>query len=504
MKLSELLHRLLLKRIHGTDSVEIHNIEIDSRKVKRGDLFICLTGCTVDGHQFAEDAVARGAVAVLVEQELTLPPNVTQVIVPDTRRAMAILSDTFYGQPTHHLSLIGVTGTNGKTTTTNLIDHILNDNAKKTGLIGTIHMRIDDHVEKPANTTPEALELQRYFKMMLDRGAEYAVLEVSSHALDMGRVRGCQFQTAVFTNLTHDHLDYHKTMDGYRETKSLFFSGLGNTYEDRPKVAILNADDPASAWYAKRTAAQVITYGIEQPADIRARNITNTAEGISFVVDTYQGTADIQLQIPGLFNVYNAMAALAACLVEGLTLAQIQKSLLSFQGVRGRFEPVHAGQDFTVIVDYAHNPDGLRNVLQTAKSFTTGKLYCIVGCEGDRDREKRPVMAGVAATYSDLAILTSDNTRSEEPEEILQEMQRGLIEQQVPRDRYLAIADRRAAIQHAIRHAEQGDCVLIAGKGHETHQIVKNNQAIPFDDRAVALESLSNIYNPLLDENFYS
>jgi UDP-N-acetylmuramoyl-L-alanyl-D-glutamate--2,6-diaminopimelate ligase len=494
MRLKDLFSRVLIKRFVGDEFVEIKGLQTDSRKVQPGDLFVCVQGLTVDGHRFAQDAVANGAVAVVLEKDVELPESVTKVFVTDSRRVMAIVADAFYGQPTLSLGLIGVTGTNGKTTITNLVEKILSDRGKKTGLIGTIHMRCGEYTEKTPNTTPEAVELQRYFRRMLDLGAQYAVIEVSSHALEQGRVRGCNFRTVIFTNLTHDHLDFHKTMESYRDAKGLLFEQLGNTYEDsRPKAAVLNADDEASAYYAKRTAAQVVTYGIHNEADVRAREIVLRPDGCSFVAETFAGNVALDLRMTGIFNVYNALAALAACLLEGLPLEEIKESLEAFEGVRGRFEPVYSGQNFSVIIDYAHNPDGLKNVLKTAKDFTKGRLICVVGCEGDRDREKRGVMATIAAEYADLAVLTSDNTRSEDPEAIVHEMYLGLVKNKVPEDRYVLIVDRRDAIQHALHHAREDDCIIIAGKGHETVQIVKDNQAIPFDDREVALEIMRSL-----------
>jgi UDP-N-acetylmuramoyl-L-alanyl-D-glutamate--2,6-diaminopimelate ligase len=494
MQLSVLLERLLIKQVYGDNSFDIKGIETDSRKAKPGDLFICLTGLTLDGHSFASDAISRGAIAILVEKELTdTPCHVTVIKVPDTRRAMAILADYFYGQPSKVLKLIGVTGTNGKTTTTHLIEKILNDSGKKTGLIGTIHMKIGDYTEKAVNTTPEAIDLQRFLRKMIENGAEYTVLEVSSHALAMGRVRGCNFSTAIFTNLTHDHLDYHQTLENYCQAKSLLFSQLGNSFDSDSPIAVFNIDDEASDNLAKKTSAQIIRYGIKNNADVQAKDITFNREGTSLTVETFKGSLSLNLKMQGLFNVYNVLAAISACLLEGVTLEQMKESLESFEGIRGRFQHLFAGQDFTVIVDYAHNPDGLENVLRTARQFTLGKLYCVVGCEGDRDRKKRPVMAHIAATYSDIAIFTSDNTRSEDPEFIIKEMVEGLECDQMLEQRIITILNRKEAIHHAVKMASDSkDCIIITGKGHETHQLVKNKM-IPFDDVEVASEIIENI-----------
>jgi len=488
MRLKDLLAPLLPVRTMGNDNLEIKGLTADSRKVKPGDLFICLTGFTVDGHDYAPKAAELGAAAVLTERELDLPQGVTQVIVPDTRRAMAQVADRFYGSPTRELRLIGVTGTNGKTTTTHLIDRILRDQQKKTGLIGTIHMRIGDQVEEVKNTTPDAIDLQHSFRRMREHGAEYAIIEVSSHALEMGRVRGCDVHTAVFTNLTQDHLDYHQTMENYRHAKSLLFAQLGNRYDTGAmKTAVLNADDEASDMYARVTPARVITYGIDHPADVRGSDIRLTSKGTSFRVDSFAGSCEMHLRLMGKFNVYNALAATAVALAEGIPLTEIKHSLEAIQGVNGRFETVDAGQPYTVIVDYSHTPDSLENALQTVKEFAKGRIFCLIGCGGDRDRTKRPIMAQIATKYADISVLTSDNPRSEEPTAILADMKAGLTA--VPEERYREIADRREAIHYAINQAEPDDVILIAGKGHENYQIIKG-QILPFDDREVAKEAI--------------
>lgn len=490
MLLRDLLSPLLQKKVNGDDSIEITGLTADSRQVKPGFLFICLTGYTVDGHSFAAKAVELGAVAVLTQRELEV--DATLVQVGDTRRAMAILADRFFGSPTRELKLIGVTGTNGKTTTTHLIDKILRDQKKQTGLIGTIHMRIGDVSEEVKNTTPDVIDLQSSFRRMRDIETDYAIIEVSSHALEQGRVRGCNVHTAVFTNLTQDHLDYHKTMENYRFAKSLLFSQLGNGYEwDSMKTAVLNADDEASQLFATVTPARVITYGIDQPADVFATDIEITGKGTSFTAHTFAGSIGLQLKMAGKFNVYNALAAIAATLVEGVPLEDIKASLESIPGVNGRFEAVEAGQPFTVLVDYSHTPDSLENALKTVKEFAKGRVVCIVGCGGDRDRSKRPIMAQIATKYADKSVLTSDNPRSEDPQAILDDMLAGL--EGVDKSRYTTQVDRREAIFHAIAEALPDDVILIAGKGHETYQIIKD-QVLSFDDREVAREAIAQ-YN---------
>lgn len=486
MQLADLLSSLLPVRVKGDYNKEITGLTADSRKVKPGDMFICLSGFTVDGHEYAAMALEQGAACILSEKEL--PLDGTLVIVPDTRRAMAQLANRFYQSPTSELKLIGVTGTNGKTTTTHLIDKILQDQQKKTGLIGTIHMRIGDTCEEVKNTTPDLLELQQSFRRMRDLQTEYAIIEVSSHALDIGRVRGCDVHTAVFTNLTRDHLDYHETMEKYQHAKSLLFAQLGNRYDaDRVKTAVLNADDPASEMFARVTPARVIRYGIDQKADVRATDIRITAQGTSFLMETFAGSIAFFLKLVGKFNVYNALAAASVALVEGIPLAAIKASLEEAAGVDGRFEVVDAGQPFTVLIDYSHTPDSLENALVTVKEFAQGRIFCIVGCGGDRDRTKRPIMAQIATKYADISVLTSDNPRSEEPEAILADMRAGL--DATPPVRYVSIVDRREAIHHAVSQANAQDVILIAGKGHETYQIVKD-QVIMFDDRLVAKEAI--------------
>ncbi|OLO40793.1 UDP-N-acetylmuramoyl-L-alanyl-D-glutamate--2,6-diaminopimelate ligase [Alkalihalophilus pseudofirmus] len=484
MKLDQLVQRLQYANISNAQlNPMISSIEMDSREVQKGSLFICIKGFTVDGHDYVDQAIARGASAVLAEHEIDA--TVPVITVNDTKRAMAILSNHFYDYPTKKLSLIGITGTNGKTTVTHLIEKVLNDNGETTGLIGTMYTKIGQETFDTKNTTPESLTLQKTFKQMVDNKVDTAIMEVSSHALHLGRVRGCDFNIAVFTNLTPDHLDYHETMEAYKYAKGLLFSQLGNTYDQSTsKIAILNEDDPASEEYKKMTAVQVLTYGINDTSDVQAKNIKMTAAGTTFTLSSPEGSTEINLRLIGKFSVYNALAATAACLVHGISLDNIKQSLESIEGVSGRFETVDVGQDFSVIVDYAHTPDSLENVLTTVNELAKGKIYCVVGCGGDRDRTKRPVMARIAVKYSDHAVFTSDNPRSEQPEAILKDMEVG-----VQSSNYTSIVDRKEAIEFAIRQATANDVVLIAGKGHETYQIVGKN-VFDFDDRQVAQEMI--------------
>ena len=483
MKLKQLLSHLHPLAPFTGANPEIQSIENDNRKVREGSLFICIKGYRVDGHDFAKSAVDNGASAVIAERPLNL--DVPVIVVKNTSRAMAVLADAFYGQPTKKLQLIGITGTNGKTTTSHLIEKILADAGKKTGLIGTMYTKIGDRKLETKNTTPESLTLQKTFKQMVDAGVESAVMEVSSHALDMGRVHGCDYDIAVFTNLTQDHLDYHHTMEDYKRAKSLLFSQLGNTYEiEHPKFAILNADDQASELYEKSTAAHVVTYGIDNAADIMAKNIQMTAAGTSFQLVLPTGKYPIAIKLIGKFSVYNVLASTLAALVSGIPISDIIRSLEAIDGVAGRFELVNAGQDFTVIVDYAHTPDSLENVLKTIQQFARKRIFVVVGCGGDRDRTKRPIMARIACNYATDPIFTSDNPRSEDPLAILKDMEEG-----VKGESYRVIPDRKEAITTAINDAESGDVLLIAGKGHETYQIIGSN-VYDFDDRLVAKEAI--------------
>lgn len=490
MFLKELVKPLLTARITGNEKVDIHGIEVDSRKVKKGDLFICLKGFTVDGHDYANTAVENGAAALICEREL--PLSIPQVIVKDSRFAMALISDIFYNHPTQKLKVIGVTGTNGKTTTTHLIEKILDDRGFVSGLIGTIKMKIGNETYDVKNTTPDAIELQKNFGKMEEAGSTYAIMEVSSHALDMGRVRGIDYHIGVFTNLTQDHLDYHETMEKYRNAKGLLFSQLGNVYYnnlERQKYAVLNADDNAANYFKSITAAQVITYGIDNNADVRATNIAITAQGTKFTLESFKGKLEINLKMIGKFSVYNSLAAITVGLIEGMKLEDIKRSLEEITGVEGRFEAVNEGQVFTVIVDYAHTPDSLENVLKTAGEFAKGKIYCVFGAGGDRDRTKRPLMGEIAMKYSDFAVVTSDNPRSEEPEQIINDILVGVNKADNSGEKFITIIDRKKAIEYAISNAESGDVILIAGKGHETYQIIKD-KVIHFDDREIARNAI--------------
>ncbi|UJF35134.1 UDP-N-acetylmuramoyl-L-alanyl-D-glutamate--2,6-diaminopimelate ligase [Paenibacillus hexagrammi] len=487
MNLKELASALLIAHIHGDAEREITGMEADSRKVNPGDVFFCIPGLIADGHDFAPKAVELGAAALVTERVLDL--SVPQIVVKDARYAMAALSAHFYRYASKSMKVIGITGTNGKTTSTYLIEKILSDQGFTTGLMGNIHIKVgDEYVENKSTNTQEAVELQRILRKMADCKTDYCVMEVTSNGLDMGRVKGVHFRTGIFTNLTQDHLDYHKTMDNYRAAKGLLFSRLGNSFSANPderQFAVLNGDDPASDYFKSITAAQVITYGIDTPCDVRAEQIRVTSQGTEFKLVSFVGEAWFRMKLVGKFNVYNALGAIASTLAEGVALEQIRNSLEGVAVVEGRMEPVSEGQDYLVLVDYAHTPDGLENALSTIKEFAEGRIITVFGCGGDRDRTKRPLMGKVTAAYSDYLFVTSDNPRTEDPDAILQDIVPGLEEAGVPQNKYELIVDRKAAIQKAIELAGPGDVVLIAGKGHETYQDIMGVKH-DFDDRLVA------------------
>ncbi|MFB4211033.1 UDP-N-acetylmuramoyl-L-alanyl-D-glutamate--2,6-diaminopimelate ligase [Shouchella sp. JSM 1781072] len=482
MKLEELLHQIRGIKIaeEKEAAIEIDHLEMDSREVRAKTLFFCINGYTVDGHDFAKSAYNNGAVAIIAEKELDLPIPV--FVVRDTKRVMAQLANRFYDNPTKKLQLIGVTGTNGKTSVTHILDQLFRQEQRTTGLIGTMYTKVGDEVIETKNTTPESLVLQQRFQAMVDQKVDTALMEVSSHALHLGRVRGCDFDIAIFTNLSPDHIDYHQTMDHYMYAKSLLFSQLGNTYDG--KTAIFNSDDQVADQLIQMTTADIITYGIKKPADIMASDVRIESNGTTFTLTVFGESVEIKMSLIGLFNVYNVLAAVSAAYVSGFSLSSIQKGLAHISGIAGRFEPIDSGQDFAVIVDYAHTPDSLENVLKTVQDFASNKVRVVVGCGGDRDKSKRPVMGEIAVRYADETIFTSDNPRTENPSMILQDMTAGL-----DRDQYRLIEDRTEAIHYAMNQAEKNDIIVIAGKGHETYQEIGRNRTY-FDDREVARTAL--------------
>ncbi|MDG5788292.1 UDP-N-acetylmuramoyl-L-alanyl-D-glutamate--2,6-diaminopimelate ligase [Evansella sp. AB-P1] len=488
MQLSMLLNELPSYQLIGHGDPIIQNVHMDSREVSEGSLFFCVKGFTVDGHDFAVEAVKKGAVAIVAEEDIDV--SVPLVKVKNSKRAMALLSAVFFDYPTSKFQLIGVTGTNGKTTTTHLIEKLLSDSGKKTGIIGTMYMKYGEKKVEVNNTTPESLVLQKNFYEMKKEGVDAVTMEVSSHALELGRVHGSHFDIAVFTNISQDHLDFHETMERYTYAKGLLFAQLGNGFKkDNQPIAILNIDDQAFCTIERMTASPIITYGIRGDADLKAVNINLDESGASFDLSIGNESVPIKLNMTGTFSIYNALAAAATAYTMGISLDVIQTSLSKVEGVSGRFERLKINAPFHVIVDYAHTPDSLQNVLQTIKEFAKGKISVVVGCGGDRDKGKRPLMAKIAEEFSNHVYLTSDNPRTEEPLDIIKDMEQGMSG-----SNYTVIENRREAIFEVIRQAQENEVILIAGKGHETYQTIgKMNHY--FDDRVVAKEAVEECQN---------
>lgn len=476
----------------GDMNTVVKGITYDSRQVKPGVAFVCVEGFKTDGHNYVDSALEKGASAIVAQRHIPVPEGVPLVITPDTRKALALMGNAYADYPSRKLKMIGITGTNGKTTTTYLIEQILREKGYKTGLIGTIMNKIGDQVFPVKNTTPESLDLQLLLKEMVDQKVTHVVMEVSSHALELDRVAGVEFDTAVFTNITQDHLDFHETMENYLAAKTKLFSGL-DSYSGKhtAKYGIINIDDTGSDSLMRATAGKVMTYGINKNCDVKASNISLKTNGVTFDVSTPDRDISLQLRLTGQFNVYNTLAALAVGLAEGIDIEDIKNALESVKGVPGRMEPVDGGQDFTVLVDYAHTPDGLENIIKAAREFTGGRVITVFGCGGDRDRTKRPIMGEISARLSDYSILTSDNPRTEDPLFILSQIEEG-VRRAAGQSGYIVIPDRRDAIDYAIKMARPEDVVLIAGKGHETYQIVGEN-VLHFDDRETASELLKQL-----------
>ncbi|MBR1647074.1 MAG: UDP-N-acetylmuramoyl-L-alanyl-D-glutamate--2,6-diaminopimelate ligase [Selenomonadaceae bacterium] len=501
-KLSELALLIPEAQILG-DDVEISGIEHDSRKVTAKNLFVCMEGAHVDGHKFIPQATERGAVAILTTRKDFTPENISALVVPDMLKALAVIVPYFYDYPARAMRVVGVTGTNGKTTTTYMLREIFSAAGFKVGLIGTIQILIGDESFPNPNTTPNVIDLQKIFADMRAKNVQIAVMEVSSHALAENRVAGIEFDTAIFTNLTQDHLDFHGTMENYLRAKTKLFDMVSRNGRKPNKSAVVNVDDAAGEEILRHCHCNKITYAVENPADLQAKDMNVKSDGMKLQLgirneelgiknfSLVPSPLSLNLHVTGLFNVYNVLAAVGAALAENISPEIIKRSPENFRSVPGRFERIFSAAPFEVIVDYAHTPDGVKNVLETARQIVTGKIITVFGCGGDRDNRKRPIMGRLAAELSDVVIATSDNPRSENPEKILDDVEVG-VREVIGEKFYERIADRRTAIFRAVELANSGDVVLILGKGHENYQIL-NTGTIHFDDREVAREAIDKL-----------
>ncbi len=477
MKLAELLHGtgIVLQSIDGDR--EITGITCDSRRVEKDGVFVCIAGVAVDGHRFAAQAEQAGAAAVITQRDLGLR---SQLVVEDTRLIWALICANWFGHPADKLHLIGITGTNGKTTTTSLVKSMLEQDGHKVGLIGTVQNMIGERVLPAGHTTPDSYDMQSMFRLMVSEGCDYCVMEISSHALDQQRAGGCRFDVGVFTNLTQDHLDYHGTMENYMAAKKKLFS--------MADIGIFNIDDRWAEAMMADVPCKIATFSVKNnTADYVAHNIRHRADGVSFEFVGTGAIGRVKLAIPGQFSVYNGLAAATVCLAVGMPFDRVVATLSAATGVKGRAEVVPTGREYTVVIDYAHTPDGLENICRTLKECCAGRLVTLFGCGGDRDKTKRPLMGKIAAELSDYVVITSDNPRTEEPATIIEDILVGLAGTKTP---YTVIENRVEAIRWALAHAQPGDTILLAGKGHETYQIL-GTRTIHLDEREVIAAALA-------------
>ena len=484
----------------GNLDVELSGITDDSRDVAHGSLFVAVKGLQVDGHSFVSEVSRQPVGGVVVQAPFQVPAHVRKaggpawIVVKDSRKALGQLASRFFQEPSRALRMVGVTGTNGKTTVAHVCQAVLERGGYRTGLMGTVGYHVGAEFQPASHTTPGAIPLQAFLHRMVDAGMDTAILEVSSHALALDRVEGCEFDVVVFTNLTRDHLDFHETMESYYHAKSrLFREFVVPASKTGPKRAIINIDDEWGVRLHAETPVPAWTYSLRRHADIYATNVTLSMDGTRFTVQTPRGAADIQSALVGEHNVSNLLASIGVCLARGMSLDDAQRGIREFRAVPGRFERVEAGQDFSVIVDYAHTEDALAQLLAAARRLRRERIITVFGCGGDRDPGKRPKMGRVAAQGSDVVFLTSDNPRTEDPEAILRDIEQGVLGLSASeRGASHVIPDRRAAIRAAFLEARPGDMVLIAGKGHEDYQIIGETRH-RFDDREVARELLAGL-----------
>lgn len=471
MKLQDLLKGVAVLESTAAPDTEINEVRYDSRAVRPGDLFVAIRGYATDGHQYIGKALEQGAAAIVCEEA---PAGAPAVVVENARRALAEIAANRFGHPADSMTMLGVTGTNGKTTTTYLVKHMLEDAGHKVGLIGTNQNLIGDEVVETERTTPESYELHALFARMRDAGCTHVIMEVSSHSLVLDRVHGIHFAVGAFTNLTQDHLDFHKTMEEYRKAKALLF-----TISDK---GVINLDDPAAGAMLADAKCPCLTFSCEKDAaDLTAKNLKLHADGVEFVAATRGDLARVKLPIPGHFSAENALTALGIVLQLGMPLADAAKSLATATGVKGRVEVVPTDTDYTVLIDYAHSPDGVENVLRAVRGFAKGRVVALFGCGGDRDRTKRPKMGKIAADLADFCIVTSDNPRTEDPKAIIDDILEGMKGTKTPMQ---VIVDRPEAIHWALAHAKKDDIIVLMGKGHETYQEV-NHVKHHMDEREI-------------------
>lgn len=459
------------------EDVEVKELKYNSRKVEKGDVFCCVVGTLADGHKYAPQAVEAGAAALVVERKLDI--DIPQILVENTRIAMAEMAAAYYGNPADEMVMVGITGTNGKTSTSYMLKAIAERMGKKVGLIGTIRNMIGDIIIDTERTTPESVDLQRILRQMKDENVDVVIMEVSSHSLDQKRVHGITYDVGCFTNLTQDHLDYHKTFQNYFAAKKLLFAQC--------KKAVINLDDSYAADMVAGMNLPVLTVGVREKADVTASEIDITTRGVQFDFNYRNVTSRFNVPIPGLFSVFNAMSAAGIALALGWTLDSIKYGLEHMVGVSGRLEPLPTGKnEFTVLLDYAHTPDALENLLKTVRGFATGRVVTLFGCGGDRDQAKRPIMGEIAGRFSDLAIVTSDNPRSEDPMQIIASVEDGVKKSGCE---YIVIENRRDAIEYALKNARKNDVIILAGKGHENYQEI-NGGKHHFDEKEIVAEIL--------------
>ena len=494
LKAREISDLLPGSQISGAADVEIKGVVYDSRKAGLGFLFVALRGHAVDGHSYIPLAINSGASALLVQDDWQgqLPGNIAIIKVADTRGALAAASAAFYNYPSRALQVYAVTGTNGKTSTTILIESILCVAGIKTGIIGTLGAKIGDEEVALSNTTPESCDLQQLFARMRDSGVQAVAMEASSHALSQHRMDYTEVDTAIFTNLTQDHLDYHHTMEDYFQAKQRLFTEFP-LHTKKDFVSAVNIDDPWGREHlAYAVGGRLVTFGSAADAMVHFSEVRYGPSGTAFSLDCSQGSIRVELSLGGLFMAYNAMSAAAACLERGVAISDVKAGLEAVRSVPGRFELINYGQEFVVIVDYAHTPDGLENVLSSARKVSEGRVIAVFGCGGDRDPAKRPMMGEIAVRLADIPILTSDNPRSEDPAAIVSDVMSGIPSA----EKVIVKLDRRKAIEEACRLAQAGDVVVVAGKGHETYQIFADC-TIHFDDREIVRETLQRVNKPI-------